>query len=203
MLELVRKSLRRLKGHKDTIRTLARIYPEFEIGRHSYGGLIIRRYGDETDIRIGAFCSFAANVQALLGGEHRTDWVSTYPFNVIHQEFSHITGHPASKGNIHIGNDVWCGVNALILSGVSIGNGAVIASGAVVTKDVPPYAIVGGNPAKIIRYRFDETTIAALERISWWDWPMDRIEAAMPMLLDADLAAFVTRYDPALQSGGS
>jgi len=98
-------------------------------------------------IRIGKFCSIAHDVTFILGN-HRVDWVSTYPFSVFFDEASHITGHPLSNGDINIGNDVWIGKFSTIISGISIGNGAVIAANSFVTKDVPPYAIVSGNPAK-------------------------------------------------------
>src|SRR5208283_2957437 len=105
------------------------------------------------------FCSIAPNrVTIVLGGQHRPDWVSSYPFNDLFIEFKRFKGSPVSKGDVIIGNDVWIGLDAVILSGIKIGDGAVIGSNALVTKDVPPYAIVGGNPAKLIRYRFDEET---------------------------------------------
>jgi carbonic anhydrase/acetyltransferase-like protein (isoleucine patch superfamily) len=81
-----------------------------------------------------------------------------------------------TKGSIVVGNDVWVGTRAIILSGVTIGDGAIVAAGSVVTKDVPPYAIVAGNPARLIRYRFSDETIAAMCRIRWWDWPLEVIE---------------------------
>ena len=93
-----------------------------------------------------------------------------------------------------MGNDVWIGRNALILSGVTIGNGAVIAAGAVVTKDVAPYEVVGGVPARHIKLRFGVETVIALNRIAWWDWPMEKIQESLPLLLSADLAGFVAKY---------
>jgi carbonic anhydrase/acetyltransferase-like protein (isoleucine patch superfamily) len=93
-----------------------------------------------------------------------------------------------------IGHDVWVGVDALILSGVTIGNGAVIAARSVVTKDVPPYAIVAGSPARVVKYRFDEDTIAVLLAIAWWDWPQAKIEEALPLLMSPNLDTFIRRY---------
>lgn len=112
----------------------------------------------------------------LLGGEHRADWITTYPFNALFGEGAHITGHPSSKGDIVVGNDVWIGYQSCILSGVTIGNGAIIGAKSVVTKDVPPYAIVAGNPAKFIRYRFPQETIDKLEHLAWWDWDISVIK---------------------------
>ena len=132
----------------------------------------------------------------MTGGEHRVDWVTTYPFSAIWPAVAgHIPGHPKTKGNVIIGNDVWIGMNVFILSGVTIGDGAVVGAGALVSKDVPPYAIVGGNPAKIIRYRFDPQTIKKLLSIAWWNWSDDEIIKAMPFLLSNDISSFVKLYE--------
>ena len=140
---------------------------------------------------VGAFCSIAEGVKVFLGGEHRTDWVTTFPFNVLWQDASGIPGHPKSKGDVVIGNDVWVGTEALILSGVTIGDGAVVGARAVVAKDVPPYAIAAGNPASVVRKRFDEDTIAALLRIRWWDWEDTRLVKALPFLLSEKVTPFL------------
>jgi len=127
----------------------------------------------------------------MLGGGHRTEWVTTYPFSALDPQHKHISGHPVSKGDVVIGNDVWIGREAMILSGVTIGNGAVVGARAVVARDIPAYAIVAGNPMKMIRFRFSENQRLALERIAWWEWPRARIDAAMPMLLSDDIDAFI------------
>ncbi len=191
MLKKMKARIARRFGQKPGPRLLRQVFPEYDIGMHSYGGLEVRKFDDVTGLSIGKYCSFAAQVQVMLGGEHRHDWVTTYPFNVVDVRHSAFTGHPASKGDITIGHDVWIGREAIIMSGVTIGTGAVVAARALVTKDVPPYAIVGGNPAKLIKYRFDAETIAKLLEIAWWDWPDDRISNAMPYLLNNDIAAFV------------
>ena len=98
---------------------------------------------------------------------------------------------PATKGDVVIGNDVWIGYRAIILSGVTIGDGAVIAAGAVVTKDVPAYGIVGGNPAKLIKKRFDDETIPRLLKIAWWNWDDAKIEKFLPLLLNQEITAFI------------
>ena len=121
--------------------------------------------------------------------------MTTYPFNVVCQEARSFEGHPRTKGNVSIGNDVWIGTEAFILSGVTIGDGAVIAARSVVTRDVPPYSIVAGNPARQVRLRFSETVIDALQRIRWWDWPISEITTALPLLLSSDIEAFVAKYE--------
>ena len=189
------KRLGRRAGLVASQRMLAKIYPEYDIGPHSYGGLNVRPYGSEAKLVMGDYCSLAANVDVMLGGEHRPDWVTTYPFNVVSKQHDHFTGHPASKGDVIIGSDVWIGTDATILSGVTIGDGAVIAARSVVVKDVPAYGIVGGNPARLIKYRFDDQTISRLLEIAWWNWPIRRIDAAMPLLLQHDIAKFIEAVD--------
>ena len=129
---------------------------------------------------IGKFCSIACGAKFLFNsGNHALGSLSTYPFSIFFEEWGldgkHVTDAWDNKGDIIVGNDVWIGYEALILAGVSIGDGAVIGSRAVVTKDVPPYAIVGGVPAKIIRKRFSDEVIEALLKIRWWDWPGEQI----------------------------
>lgn len=124
------------------------------VGKKTYGLINISDHSPlNTKLYIGSYCSIAPGVIFLLGGEHQLNNISTYPFKV--KSFGY-KKEANSKGNIIIKDDVWIGINAIICSGVTIGQGAVIATGAVVTKDIPPYSIVGGNPAKLIRYRFDE-----------------------------------------------
>ena len=130
------------------------------VGKHSYGQLNVTDYSPSPNkLIIGSYCSIAPGVQFLLGGEHSTTSISTYPFKVMRFGYEREAG---SKGNIEIGDDVWICLNAVICSGVKIGQGAVVAAGAVVTKDVEPYSIVGGNPARFIKYRFNKTIIDGL-----------------------------------------
>jgi acetyltransferase-like isoleucine patch superfamily enzyme len=161
---------------------LKNVYPQFKIGEGSYGGLAIVDWGDGTKIEIGAYCSFSFNVRALLGGEHRRDWVTTFPFGELWPDAPKTPGHPGSRGDIKIGNDVWVGAEAMILSGVTIGDGAIVGARAVVTKDVPPYAIVVGAPAKLVEWRFDHESIERLLELKWWDWPRERILRALPAM---------------------
>ena len=130
-----------------------------------------------------------------MGGEHRSDWCTTYPFQAMMKEFRYIEGYPRSKGNIVIGNDVWIGMDSKILSGVHIGDGSIISAGAVVTKDVEPYSIVGGVPAKTIRKRFDDKTIRRLEEIQWWNWSNEQIYDAIPILQSNNLEQLFEYYD--------
>lgn len=163
------------------------------MGPHSYGQPRLRRYlGDTATVRVGSFVSIADNVEFIPGGNHRVDWVSTYPFRWMFQLPGALTdGHPHSKGNIVVGNDVWIATGARILSGVTIGDGAVIAAGAIVTKDVRPYSVVAGSPATEVCRRFSEDQIDALERVRWWDWPIDVIVDHVGLLCSADIDAFL------------
>jgi chloramphenicol O-acetyltransferase type B len=130
-------------------------------------------------------------VKVFLGGEHRTDWVTTFPFTVFSEAGRGIGGHPKSKGNVVIGNDVWIATEAFIMSGVTIGDGAVIGARAVVTKDVPAYAVVAGNPSRIVKFRFDPPTIERLLQVKWWEWEPARIANSMPALLNTDIESFL------------
>jgi acetyltransferase-like isoleucine patch superfamily enzyme len=185
---------RRLFARKK--KTLQERYPQHEIGRFSYGGLRIIEWGEDTKFRMGAFCSVASGVKVFLGGEHRIDWVTTFPFNILWKEDAgHIAGHPFSKGNVTIGNDVWIGQEALIMSGVNIGDGAVIGARAVVSRDVPPYAIVAGNPARIVRMRFEPRQIERLLALAWWNRDVEQIKAWLPEMLDKDIDGFLDRAE--------
>ena len=150
-------------------------YRTYEIGEHTYGHPEVLSWDDKTRLTIGKYCSIAEGVTIILGGGHRVDWVTTYPLSVFFDELGSCEGHPLTKGDLEIGHDVWVGYGATILSGIHIGDGAVIAARAVVTRDVPPYAIVAGNPARIIKYRFDTETIAELLELKWWNWPIDTV----------------------------
>ncbi len=170
-------------------------YPQYDIGKWSYGGLTVHARGVTTKLTMGAFCSIAPGVQVFLGGGHRMEWVTTYPFSSLWESGKHISGHPTTKGDVIIGNDVWIGMESIIMSGVNIGDGAVIGARSVVTKNVDPYTIVAGNPAKIIRKRFDEETISRLLNIKWWEWEDDLIKNAIPFLLDHRIESFLDTAD--------
>ena len=166
-------------------------YPDYKVGKHSYGVPIVYNWKDDTTLEIGDYCSIAASAQIFLGGNHRTDWISTYPFPAFQAEAKHIKKFRVSKGNVVIGNDVWLCNNSIILSGVTIGNGAVVAAGAVVTKDVDHYSIVAGNPAQHVKWRFDEPIRAELLRLSWWNWPEEEIARVFDLLCSDDVEKFI------------
>lgn len=166
-------------------------YPEYDIGHGTYGCPKVYDEGEGKTLNIGAYCSIAPNVTIFLGSEHRVDWVSTYPFSIFLEEAQHIKGHPRSKGDVIIGNDVWICEGATILSGVTIGNGAVVGNNAVVAKDVEPYSIVAGNPAKHLKYRFDEAVISRLEATKWWLWPEKELREQVSLILSSDINAFL------------
>jgi acetyltransferase-like isoleucine patch superfamily enzyme len=167
----------------------------FNIGKHSYGLPRILFSNSGATLTVGKFSSLADEVVIMLGGEHRVDWATTFPLQQYYPGCVAIEGHPATKGNIVVGNDVWIGREALILSGVTIGDGAVVGARALVTKDVMPYSIVGGNPARHIRFRFDADAIDQLKRIAWWEWPEEIIREATPYLLSNDIPALVDFYE--------
>ncbi len=142
---------------------------------------------------IGKFCSIACGAKFLFtSGNHSMKSLATYPFPIFFDEWDldakNICDAWDNKGDTVIGNDVWIGYETVILSGVTIGDGAIIGTRAVVTKDVPPYTIVGGIPAKPIRKRFDETTIKRLEALRWWDWDYEKIRRNIPLIQSGDIA---------------
>ena len=151
----------------------------YSAGRGTYGEPRVHVYGGDREngrrVTIGRYCSIAAEVEIFLGGNHRTDWVTTWPLREIHDLPGAYDDILTSSGDVVVGNDVWVGRSATILSGVTVGDGAVIATRAVVTRDVRPYAIVGGNPAREIRRRFADGVVTQLLQIRWWDWPEEQI----------------------------
>ena len=143
---------------------------------------------------IGRFCSIACGARFLFNSaNHKLQSLATYPFPIFFEKWGLERQQVAkawdNKGDIVIGNDVWIGYEAILLAGVTIGDGAVIGTRALVTKDVPPYTIVGGVPAKPIRKRFTPETIHRLERLRWWDWPREKLQLLLPLLRRGDLTA--------------
>ncbi|WP_331842648.1 Vat family streptogramin A O-acetyltransferase [Pantoea agglomerans] len=142
---------------------------------------------------MGKFCAIARGVQFIMNGaNHNMADFSTFPFYIFGNGWE--TAQPQAgdlpyKGDTVIGNDVWMGYQALIMPGVKIGNGAIISSRSVVTSDVPAYSIVGGNPARVIRQRFTDETISRLEKLAWWDWPVEKITQNLPAIISADIEA--------------
>ncbi|CNE59995.1 transferase hexapeptide repeat containing protein [Yersinia nurmii] len=148
---------------------------------------------------IGKFCAIARGVKFIMNGaNHKLSGVSTYPFQIFGNCWEKVTPSPGDlpfKGNTVVGNDVWIGFEALIMPGVNIGNGAIIASRSVVTSDVPAYSIVGGNPAKVIQYRFTPDLTAKLEQLAWWDWPVEKITQNLSLIVSDDVNALVSVMD--------
>ena len=141
---------------------------------------------------IGKFCAIARDVQFIMNGaNHSLKGFSTYPFYIFKNGWENALPDSDNRSKIKdtiVGNDVWIGYKATILPGIKIGHGAIVASNAVVTKDVSPYSIVGGNPAKVIRMRFDENTIESLISTAWWDWPVKKITEKLPEIINSDLS---------------
>ena len=167
-----------------------------EIGKHTYGKIVVDAYeGSESKITIGKYCSISRDVRFINGGIHPIDWVSLYPFRIKWKmEGALADGMPASKGPIEVMNDVWIGTGSTILSGVTIGNGAIIMAGSIVTKDVPAFTIVGGIPAKPVKKRFSDQEIQALEEIKWWDWSEEKIKENVDLLSATDLTEFIETH---------
>ena len=166
----------------------------YEIGEFTYGTPIIAKWVNSAKLKIGKFCSIAPQVNIMLGGNHRPDWVTTYPFSDFRQFRKWGNGHPATKGDVIIENDVWIGMGATILSGVKISNGAVIGANAVVSKSVEPYAIVVGNPSRVVKKRFTDEQIRKLLEIKWWDWTYEKISQNMHLMLTTNIDDFISAH---------
>jgi chloramphenicol O-acetyltransferase type B len=192
---LFRQAERRLKKLPALDRGPARLklhYPgKYSMGIGSYGLPIVHDWKEGSTLTIGAFCSIAGNVQIFLGGNHHADWISTYPFPAMMPGLESITDYGFSHGDVVIGSDVWLCSDSIILSGVTVGHGAVVAAGAVVTKDVAPYSVVAGNPARHIKWRFCEDIRGALLSVAWWDWPTDEIRQIAPLLCSDRISEFL------------
>lgn len=166
------------------------------VGKYTYGhnNIGIHWWGEDTWLEIGSFCSIAGNISVYLGGNHRADWATTYPFGHIHQnQFKKFDGkgHPKTNGDVIIGNDVWIGSNVTIMSGVTIGDGAIVANNSHVIKNVDPYSIVGGNPSKLIKYRFPENIINQLLQLKWWEFPIHVIDEISPYLCNENFQEYI------------
>jgi len=155
-------------------------------GVHSYApGFDVFWESEPCTMRVGSYVSIASDVKVMLGQEHHVEWATTYPFQVHPAEWPelrHLSGHPATRGDIIVGNDVWIGHGAQLRSGISIGDGAVIGMGAIVTRDVPPYAVVAGVPARVMRFRFPQPTVDWLLRLQWWNLSPVVVRRLAPLL---------------------
>lgn len=179
------------------------VNPYIEIGDYTYYDDNENPLGFESNVLyhfdfigdkliIGKFCAIASKAKFIMNGaNHNINAFTTFPFGAFGGDWSigveKVRGE--FKGDTIIGNDVWIGYDATIMPGIKIGDGAIIASKAVVTNDVPPYSIIGGNPAKVIRYRFDEDVINILTQLKWWDWDIERITESIPILTSNDVTA--------------
>jgi len=155
--------------------------------KHSFEGCV--RYLDKRSknvdkLIIGKYCSIGSGAVFMMAGNqgHNSDWVSTFPFYYQANIFKSALNAYEKVGDTLIGDDVWIGTEAMIMAGVTIGSGAIVAARAVVTKDVPPYAVVAGSPAKVTKYRFTESEREALLKLQWWNWSEEKVKVAMPLI---------------------
>lgn len=193
--------------------------PNIKVGRYSYysgyyhghafddcARYLLPDRDDVDRLIIGSFCSIGSGASFIMAGNqgHRYDWVSSFPFFYIDDEpaFAGAADAFEKAGDTVIGSDVWIGSEAMLMPGVKVGHGAVIGSRALVTKDVEPYTIIGGNPAKVIKKRFSEDQITKLLEMQWWDWPIEAIQEAMPLLCSSDIDGLY-RHWQAMQSNPS
>lgn len=158
-----------------------------KIGAFCYGfaDTTILSYDNSIEISFGRYCSIASGLKIFTGGNHRPDWFSTFPFGHLFSNYikvKAVEGTPKTNGNITIGNDVWIGRDVTIMSGITIGDGAIIAANSHIVKDVMPYSIVGGNPGKLIKFRFSNEVIEKLLKIQWWNYNQTQIEKIIPFL---------------------
>lgn len=168
-----------------------------EIGQFSYYSPDVRfmTWIPDEKIIIGKYCSIASDVIIYTGGNHRTDFAATYPFDNLFLGRPNPTRIYRTTRNTTIANDVWIGCRAVVTGGVHVGNGAVIGTGAVVFSDVPDFAIVAGNPAQVVRYRFSRPTVERLLKIAWWDWPEQEVRRNIEWFY-RPIQEFVEHFDP-------
>lgn len=198
---------RRRAEHREHNRMLEEL-AVLDVGRHTYGTPEILTFSTPVEaaergerVTIGAFCSIGGDVRIYLGGNHRTDWITTFPLRVkLGLPLAGVDGATRSAGAVSIGHDVWIGNNATVLSGVTIGSGAVVGACAVVSSDVPPYAVVVGNPARVVRFRFDEATRERLLQVAWWHWSDEKIIANVAQL-SSDAVGGLPNGSPARSVG--
>ena len=170
--------------------------PRISVGKGTYATTapVLHAHHPRNRIVIGKYCSLASNVTIFAGGSHPIQHVTTHPLLLYlgRAEYSAWSEACADDDAVTVvGNDVWIGDGALILSGVTIGDGAIIGARSTVARDVPPYSVVAGNPARVLRRRFSDTQVEALLEICWWNWPQEKIEAAAARLCSPEVDAFI------------
>jgi virginiamycin A acetyltransferase len=174
-----------------------KLNPE-EFGDYTYGydSLIVKDFETGERLRIGKFCSLSSNITILLGGNHPIQNVSTYPFGILNTDKFNgtINNNNNNKKDTIIGNDVWIGHGVTIMTGITIGDGAIIAANSNVVKDVEPYSIVGGNPAKFIRKRFTDEQISNLLDIKWWNLDDNKINEILPHICSDNIDEFIKLF---------
>ena len=173
-----------------------------QIGDWTYGNPSVMRWGTDHKLIVGKYSSIGPDVSIILGGNHRHDWVTTSQLPAetfqAYEKFpkaKNIKNFIYSKGDIIIGNDVWIGAKSIILSGLTIGDGAVVAAGSVVSSDVKPYAIVAGNPAKEVKKRFSEEIVNKLLKVKWWNFPDEKVNELSPLLCSENIEIFLKNFE--------
>ena len=156
-------------------------------------------WSDQYKVHLGKYNSIGRDCNFFLHANHRADWVTTTsqllgPVTPEIADMHMNMGHPTCKGDIHVGNDVWIGATSTIMSGITIGDGAIIGAGSTVTKDVPPFAIVAGNPGKIVKYRFTDDQIEKLLQISWWNWEENKIKENAMSIWSPNIDDFINKF---------
>jgi acetyltransferase-like isoleucine patch superfamily enzyme len=207
IVEFIANNIIRIIGYCQTVvDRKPKLNKNIAIGRHTYGitnrTILFAHSENPPRVDIGSFCSIAPNVLIIANADHPKHFTSTYPFRPLlftdpkeWRDSGYFDPYVISRGSINIGHDVWIGANSIILSGVSIGTGAIIGAGTVVTKDIPPYAIAVGNPAKIIKYRFSSEIIEKLLASCWWSLPDETLQELEAYLYSEDIGALIHQVD--------
>lgn len=162
------------------------------MGRYSYNAPV--RRGDMNTITIGSFTCLGALVVCDSGFNHNRKFVSTFPFSVVFNECRHLEGHPLKPGDIIIGSDCWVGENSLIMGGVTIHSGSIVGARSIVTKNIPPYEVWAGSPAKFIRKRFTDEQIEKLLEITWWNWELSKVIENTHLIMSENIDEFIARH---------
>lgn len=171
-------------------------FSAYKIGKFTYGhqsSPLIEWASKDSTLEIGSFCSIARGVNIYLGGNHHIEWITTSPLNQLYRAHKNIN-EATTNGSVIIGNDVWIGADSTILSGVTIGDGAVVGTKSVVSRSVPPYSVVVGNPAKVVKKRFSDEQITKLLEIKWWNWDDEKIKENMLLLLNPNIDDFIGKH---------